>query len=362
MNKSELLQKCKEMGIKGVTSKTKNEILLIIKEKEQNQQNIDVKIVNKLTLEPLQLLGQQKLLEPLQLLGQQKLLEPMDVLKELIIKIPKDKQRKVCKNCYELGHNITSGICKLNIDKNNKLKQKIKNYILSQNCLEDKNIEDYCVDLSILLSITPNACKLLYNEIPLNELLDRQINIDVYLKNINELSKKCYECNKNIVYIQKNTNRIWNGNDICDTCWIKYECKRKLIWEKIKMYKLIQCEICSIIQTYTSERYHYDHLNMFNKDKSICSMVNEGVNISEIYSEIDKCQILCLSCHHIVTDIEHKLGFTRIKTSLTRNLNQFEITEEEYNKQTLYYQKIYEEKMKNIYKELKNNEHFKCKT
>ena len=30
-----------------------------------------------------------------------------------------------------------------------------------------------------------------------------------------------------------------------------------------------------------------------------------------------------------------------------------QIKEEEYNKQTLYYQKIYEEKMKNIYEELK---------
>ena len=82
-------------------------------------------------------------------------------------------------------------------------------------------------------------------------------------------------------------------------------------------------------------------------------MVNEGLNIEEIYSEIDKCQILCLSCHHIVTDIEHRLGFTRIKQTLTRNLNQCEITEEEYNKQTLYYQNIYEEKMRNIYEELK---------
>jgi hypothetical protein len=125
------------------------------------------------------------------------------------------------------------------------------------------------------------------------------------------------------------------------------------MWENIKKYKHIQCEICASTQTYTSERYHYDHLNMFNKDKSVCSMVNEGVNIEEIYAEIDKCQILCLPCHHIVTDIEHKLGFSRIKQTLTRSLNQSEITEEEYNKQTLYYQKIYEEKMKNIYEELK---------
>ena len=84
-------------------------------------------------------------------------------------------------------------------------------------------------------------------------------------------------------------------------------------------------------------------------------MVNEGIEIEEIYSEINKCQILCLSCHHIVTDIEHKLGFTRIKQSLTRKLNQNELTEEEYNNQILYYQKIYEEKLKHIYDELKHH-------
>ena len=332
MNKSELLKKCKQMGIKGISSKTKNEILSIIQEKEKEQEkeqentHINSNIIeNKLT----------------------------NVLSELILKISKDKQRKVCKNCNELGHNINSVICKMNIDKHDKLKQKIKNYILSQNCLEDKNIEDYLNDMSILFNITPNLCKSLYNEIPLNELLNRQINITTYLNNVNQSLKKCNECNTNIVCIQINTIRIWNGNNLCDTCWSKYDNHRKLIWEQIKIYKFTQCEICHSIQTYPSERYQYDHLNMFNKDKSICSMVNEGLNIEEIYSEIDKCQILCLSCHHIVTDIEHRLGFTRIKQTLTRNLNQCEITEEEYNKQTLYYQNIYEEKMRNIYEELK---------
>jgi DNA-binding protein YbaB len=104
MNKSELLQKCKEMGIKGVSSKTKGEIVLIIKEQEQKKETTHINfniIENKLT----------------------------DLLKELIIKTPKDKQRKVCKNCNELGHNITSVICKINIDKNNKLKQKIMFYL-----------------------------------------------------------------------------------------------------------------------------------------------------------------------------------------------------------------------------------------
>lgn len=327
MNRSDLLLKCKEFGIKGVSSKTKNEILLIMEEHEHNKKQLNSNITeNELT----------------------------DVMKELIKKTPKDKHRKVCKNCNELGHSTTSIDCKLIIDKNNKIKQKIKNYILSQDCLEDKNIEDYCLELSLLLDITPNLCKSLYNEIPLNELLNRQMNIKIYLTKINQLSKKCNECKKNIVCIQTNTLRIWKENDICDTCWSKYEDYRKLTWEKIKAYKTIQCEICCSIQMHTiSERYHYDHLNMFDKGNSICSMVNECVNIEEIYSEIDKCQVLCLSCHHIVTDIEHKLGFTRIKQTLTRKLNQSEITEEEYNKQTQYYQNIYEEKMKFIYKELK---------
>ncbi len=80
MNKPELLQKCKEMGIKNVSSKTKNELILIIKDKEKDQDIKHNVLDHKLT----------------------------DVLKELLTKTPKDKSRKVCKNCNELGHSITS--------------------------------------------------------------------------------------------------------------------------------------------------------------------------------------------------------------------------------------------------------------
>jgi len=334
MNKSQLINKCKELKIKNYSLKNKNELILMIQEKETNQYNIE-----ELEKRP----------ENINLI-QNKL---NTVLKELIIKIPKDKQRKVCKNCNELGHNIKSVICKINIDKNNKFKQKIKNYILSQNCLEDKSIEEELNYLSILLDITPNLCRTLYNEIPLIELLNREININTYLNNLNRLSKKCNECDKTILNIQINTNRIWNGNEVCDHCWSKYDDFRELIWQQISEYKIVQCEICNKSRQSSLERYHYDHLNMFNKNKSICSMVNEGTNIEKIYSEIDKCQILCLSCHHIVTDVEHKLEFTRIKQTLTRHLNQNEITEKEYIEQTLIYQNIYEEKMKDIYEKLK---------
>ena len=85
---------------------------------------------------------------------------------------------------------------------------------------------------------------------------------------------------------------------------------------------------------------------MFDKGNSICSMVNEGNIIDDIYIELDKCQILCLSCHHIVTDIENNLVFTRIKQNLTRKLNNFEITEEEYNQKKIEIGLIYVNKMR----------------
>jgi hypothetical protein len=42
MNKTELIQKCKEMGIKGVSSKTKNEIMTLLNEHYEKQNNTHI--------------------------------------------------------------------------------------------------------------------------------------------------------------------------------------------------------------------------------------------------------------------------------------------------------------------------------
>ena len=330
MNKQELLQKCKEMGIKGVSSKKKDEILQIIDNKEKDNKEKDNK---------------EKDTEPI--INENKL---KNVLQQLLFQTPKDKLRKVCKQCHELSHNVNSISCKINVDKKNILKNKIKIYMLAQDCLSEKTIEEHCDDLSIILEISTNLCKSLYNDIPTVELLDRKIDIDKYIEHNLQTSLKCYDCDNIIYNIQTKTNRIWNGNTLCDTCWCNYSDCRNLMWENIKNYKLVQCVLCNSIKKNNGERYHYDHVNMFNKGNSICSMVNDGLNIQEIFEEIDKCQVLCLSCHHKVTDIEHKLGFTRIKQLLTRQLNQYEITQDEYDKTASIYQQLYEEKMKQVYK------------
>ena len=77
------------------------------------------------------------------------------------------------------------------------------------------------------------------------------------------------------------------------------------------------------------------------------------MNIEQIYKEIDKCQILCISCHDIVTYTERILGFTKQKQGLTRKFNQEEITKEEYEMQQQTYQAIYDEIILPIYKRIK---------
>jgi len=241
-----------------------------------------------------------------------KLLFTKNVLVEFLNKVPKDKKRKVCSKCHELGHGITSILCKINIDKNNKLKNKIKEHILSKDLLTENNFEELR-ELSKELNISFHLCQKLYYEIPWKEFIDRKINIDNYLDNLKKLEMNCFECNKIILNIESGIwkSYTWKGNKICDNCYSQYENEREILREKIILYKPIQCNFCKRIKEQKCERFHYDHLNMFEKDNSICSMICDGLPIEEIYREIDKCQILCLSCHYKVTNIEMMFGFQK---------------------------------------------------
>lgn len=276
-------------------------------------------------------------------------------MKQLLKTIPRDTHRKVCKGCHKIGHNMKDVSCKLNIKKHDLLKNKIKNYMLSQDCLSGKTNDEHFDDLSNMYGISVNMCKNLYMEISPIELTDRNSDIKLYVDEIKQnKSLKCYKCTKIIYNIHVNTHRKWKDNELCDSCWSDYGEERELLWKHINDYRKIQCYICSSIKEKEGERYHYDHINMFDKGKSICSMVAEGNTIDEIYGEIDKCQILCLSCHHIVTDIENKLCFTRIKQQLTRKLNNSEITNGEYRHQKIKIGEIYVRKIYEIYNELKS--------
>ena len=302
MDRSELLQKCKELGITRVSKLKDSELLQKITEHN-----------------------------------------------------PEKDKRNPCKQCGVLGHGITSIHCKINIDKKEKIKQKIKVYFLSQ---DGSNDYSYFKPLSEELDISIDQCKDYYNEIPWLDLLRRSKTSSSILEKLTFQS--CQQCNQNKCTVKNNPFRTWKEKNICDKCFNDTAVERDEIWKLIKEYKPIQCCFCKIKREHKDERYHFDHINMFDKEGTIFSMVSEGVNIEEIYKEIDKCQILCISCHDIVTYSEKRLGFTKQKQSLTRKYNQEELTKEEYEVELKKYQTIYDEIMTPIYESIKEKHLLAC--
>jgi hypothetical protein len=311
MDKNALLKQCAELGIQLKGRFTKAELLEKIKEAEPKE-------------------------------------SLPNYLLELHKKNPKNVVRKVCKQCGDLGHGILSNTCKVNILKKDLLKQKVKLYFLSQDGSDDSiHFELACNQFGISLS----QCKEMYSEIPWLDLLQRPKSISSVVEKIT--FTRCEQCNENKCTIQPESLRPWKNKKICDKCFSKTSLEREEMWNLISNYKPIQCLFCNIKKENKNERFHYDHINMFDKEESICIMVSEGVPIETIYKEIDKCQILCISCHYIITYVERAVGFTQQKRALSRKLIQNEITKEEHKTQIQNYQKLYDEIMLPIYTTIK---------
>ena len=311
MDKNALLKQCAELGIQLKGRFTKAELLEKIKEAQPKE-------------------------------------SLPNYLLELHKKNPKNVVRKVCKQCGDLGHGILSNTCKVNILKKDLLKQKVKLYFLSQDGSDDSiHFELACNQFGISLS----QCKEMYSEIPWLDLLQRPKSISSVVEKIT--FTRCEQCNENKCTIQPECLRTWKNKKICDKCFSKTSLEREEMWNLISNYKPIQCLFCNIKKENKNERFHYDHINMFDKEESICIMVSEGVPIETIYKEIDKCQILCISCHYIITYVERAVGFTQQKRALSRKLIQNEITKEEHKTQIQNYQKLYDEIMLPIYTTIK---------
>ena len=126
---------------------------------------------------------------------------------------------------------------------------------------------------------------------------------------------------------------MWNSKTYCEDCHYElYNTEILERWNKIAEYSYQTgkgcCNICNKKYDFTNQslcKFNYDHKNMFEKASTIYGMNKQGIDLEEIYKEIDLCQLLCVSCHNIVTSIEQRTGFTRIKINITK----------EYNKNTI---------------------------
>lgn len=280
LSRPELKQKCNEYNIKSITMLNKPELIEKIKEYER---------IQKLPR----------------------------FLQELSQKITIDTVRKTCTSCDGAGHNPTSILCCIHGEQNKIWLEHIKKYLLSKDGEDDlSNLEL----LSEKLNISIEYCTALYRQIPKVELNERKINLRKIVKKIPFVY--CQDCKVKVILAKTNSVRIWKGNEICNKCYSKSMEERETTWNMI-CQKSNQCKICLNIKQNKDDCFHYDHLNMFDKDDTIYSMVTKGMNIDDIYTEIDKCQLLCIECHNLVTYIESKTGFMSKKirhTSKVLNL------------------------------------------
>ena len=214
-------------------------------------------------------------------------------------------------------------------------------------------------ELAIKYNKSEQAIRNMYNNI-----VDSSEHIDLCISKcskdkvleILEINKKsCYKCSK-VFYSYPKT---WAENIYCDECYSDFNEEVIKRWEIIKDYSKEKgksyCNICRINVEYNSQigsRFHFDHLNMFEKTNSICSYIKDGTDIDIIKKEIEQCQVLCISCHEMVTQLERKSGFTRAKLNITRNCN----SEEKIKMQKEYMEKYrkFTETMYEILREIQS--------
>jgi len=102
---------------------------------------------------------------------------------------------------------------------------------------------------------------------------------------IESLRRECDECRSSVFY----TPREWSGTHLCDECYQSHWSKRQRLWDQVPTGPCVFC----------GKRYpqmQLDHLNMFDKGDSICSMISRGDPIEAILEEASKCQVRSFHC------------------------------------------------------------------
>lgn len=125
---------------------------------------------------------------------------------------------------------------------------------------------------------------------------------------IRGLHKKCDECAEIDC-----TSRTWGEKSVCQSCYTRLlEERSQQMNEYLESKGLKGCKFCDKPRVNPSD-FHFDHVNMFTKSGSVGNMLFNGADIDVIKAEIDKCQLLCVSCHALVTKMEREYGFIYLK-------------------------------------------------
>lgn len=105
------------------------------------------------------------------------------------------------------------------------------------------------------------------------------------------------------------------GRRLCGLCRAFHDNTLSLkTYEYIMNVMITPCRFCGRVDV----QKNFDHVNMFEKTGTVGQMIRHGRPEEEILKEMQKCQILCVYCHRVVTAYERRIGFIEKKTILTR--------------------------------------------
>lgn len=216
-----------------------------------------------------------------------------------------------CKKCHVEGHTIFSEECVF-------FKETI-DYLSSRLIIVSKK-ERIIDSRQKKKSSVPKKQK--EEKYDMNDLSEEEI-----IQLVNDNLKVC-SCGYNHIY------------PFCDNCTHLSQIENPL-WKEIQEYctkhGIISCNFCGKRKE-RGYRFHFDHLSIFDKSDNVCSMVNNKNKLSDIISEVQKCQLLCIHCHYIVTKIENHYGFISMKLRCSH---------------TDKLKACYKEKMEKVYETLK---------
>lgn len=126
--------------------------------------------------------------------------------------------------------------------------------------------------------------------------------------------------------VQHFTNklRVFKNICICRDCYTIPEvfAERRhlgnlLILDDVQKGKT-NCKLCQkqLIDPQTNTRLcniERDHVDVFEKQDNVGTMVMQGKRLQDIIRENDKCRSLCVACHSAVTFVEWKVGIYGLK-------------------------------------------------
>lgn len=121
----------------------------------------------------------------------------------------------------------------------------------------------------------------------------------------------CEDCKLEVV----GAYEMMYGRRLCGLCRAFHDNKLSLkTYDYIMSEVKKPCRFCCRIDV----QKNFDHVNMFEKTGTVGQMIKCGKPEEDILKEIEKCQVLCVYCHRIVTAYERRYGFMEKKTALRR--------------------------------------------